>query len=236
MMDLGLLVSLVITVTIVSVFVRPWPRHAVVSGAVDTAIGAALIGLLVGRLAAVAVDDPGSLTSLSDLMVIRSGVEFWPGLLAGVLWLARGARRDDVPAVVRLAALVPAGLVAWASYEATCLVRDGCPGPASALGLRPDGLATRVFPIGLMVAASVLISAWVLDRRHRRGESDLTIVVAAIAVAATIRSVASIWLPRISDGPTRQHRTSMAVAATAIVGLILATVRERRRSRIPTAR
>lgn len=98
------------------------------SRVLDISIGALFIGLAVGRVTALAIDDPGSLTSVSDVMIICSGVEFWAGVAAALVWLALQARRNPVPVAVRLAALVPAGLVAWAYYEATCLLRDGSPG------------------------------------------------------------------------------------------------------------
>ena len=222
MIDVGLLVSMAIMLTIPVVFIRPWPAAAVEAGILDTTLGALLIGIAIGRLTAVAIDDSGSLTNLSDLLIIRSGVEFWPGAVAGLAWLAYRAHREGQPVPLRLAALAPAGLVAWSCFEATCLLRDGCPGPISAIGIRPDGLATRMFPVGLGVAAAAAASAFALDRLHRRGlQSPYVVILAVIAVAA-IRSVASIWLPHIGSGLTRQHKTSIAVFAASVAALTAA--------------
>ena len=93
MIDVGLLATIVIVLIVPSVFVRPWPASAAASGVIDVSIGAMFVGLAVGRLTAVALDDPGSLTSLSDLMIIRSGVEFWPGVAAGFVGGERGGGR-----------------------------------------------------------------------------------------------------------------------------------------------
>lgn len=225
MIDIGLLVSIAILLTVPAVFVRPWPPAAMEAGVLDTALGALGIGLAVGRLTALAIDDPGSLTNLSDVMIIRSGVEFWPGLIAGLAWLMFRARREGVSVSVRLAALAPPGLIAWACFEATCLLRDGCPGPTSAIGLRPDGLVTRMFPVGLAVAVAAVAGAFVLDRLHRRGHQSLQVAVLAVMTVAAIRSVASIWLPHIGDGLTRQHRASIAGLAVSIAALVVVRVR-----------
>lgn len=225
MIDIGLLASMVVVLIVPAVFVRAWPESAVATGLIDATSGALLIGIAVGRLAAVAIDDPGSLTSLSDLLIIRSGVEFWPGVAAGVGWIAFRARQDHVSPVGRLAAITTPALVAWACYEATCLVRDGCPGPVSRFGLRPDGLVQRMFPVSLVVAAAAAGAAALVRRWHRRGLPDLQVIGVTLVALAVIRSVASIWLPHIGDGLTRQHRTSIAVAIVSSVGLFAVRVR-----------
>lgn len=227
MIDVGLLASIAIVLTVPTIFFEPWPSHAVNSGVLDISIGALFIGLAVGRVVALAIDDPSSLMSLSDVMIIRSGVEFWPGVAAALVWLAFQARRNNVPVAVRLAALVPAGLVAWACYEATCLIRDGCPGPASSLGIRPDGLATRMFPIGIAVAVAAVGSAVALDRWHRGGLASRQVVVLALLAVAGIRAMSSIWLPHIGEGLTRQHRESIVIFAAAVGLLIALRIRDR---------
>ena len=221
MIDVGLLATIVVVLIVPSVFVRPWPASAAASGVIDVSIGALFIGLAVGRLTAVALDDPGSLTSLSDLMIIRSGVEFWAGVAAGLAWIAYRALHDEVAPMRRLAAITAPALVAWACYEATCVLRDGCPGPLSSVGLRPDGLVERMFPIALVVAAAAGGAAMVGRRWHRRGMPDAEVVVMALLSIAIIRSIASIWLPHIGNGLTRQHRTSIAVGIIAAIAFVI---------------
>lgn len=215
MIDVDLLASMAIVVIVPAVFARPWPVSAAAAGLVDTSSAALIIGIVVGRLVAVAVDDPGSLTILSDLIVVRSGVEFWPGLAAGIAWIAIRARHDEVAPARRLAAISAPALVAWACYEATCLLRDGCPGPLSSIGLRPEGLVKPMVPVGLIVAAAASGAAIVLRRVHRRGMADLEVVTLTITTIAAIRSVASIWLPHIGSRMTRQHQSSIAVLVAA---------------------
>ena len=231
MMDVGLLVSIVVTVSVPALFVTPWPPGIVPDGVFDSTIGAAVLGLVVGRLSAVAFDDPGSLTSFSNLLVIRSGVEFWPGAFAAVGWLAYRARREHASAPTRLAALAPAGLVAWACYEATCLVRGGCPGPTVPFGLRPDGLTSRVFPVGIAVAVAGVLAALIVYWLHLRGALPATVALTTLVGVASIRAVASIWLPYIGRSWTRQHRSSIVIALLGgcALGIVhLRTTRVRR--------
>lgn len=220
MIDLGLLATMAIVVILPTTFVRPWPESAAEAGAIDVAGGGLLLGILIARLATVALDDPGSLTNIRDLLIIRSGVEFWPGVAAGIAWIAFHSSKDRVSPARRLAAISATSLVAWACFEFSCLLREGCPGPRSSFGLRPDGLVERMVPVGLFVAAAAVTAASVIRRLHRRGMPDAQVVVLSLFAIALVRSVASIWLPRIGEGPTRQHRTSILVAAVTAVAFI----------------
>ncbi len=227
MIDVGLMATIAVMLTIPAVFIRPWPPGSLRSGVLDTSLAALFAGVVVGRLTSLAFDDPGSLTSLSDVLIIRSGVEFWPGVIAGLACLAVGAKRDHVPVSLRLAALMPAALIAWAAFEAACLVRDGCPGPQSPVGLRPDGLMTTMFPIGLAVAACGTASAVILGRWHRNGAPSIEVAIAGVGAVAGIRSIASIWLPHIGSGLTRQHGESIAAVVVAIAAMIIVGTRRR---------
>lgn len=231
MIDVGLLASMAIVLIVPAVFVHPWPASAAVTGLIDVAGGALLIGVLVGRLTAVAIDDPGSLTSVSDLLIIRSGVEFWAGMVAGLAWIALRARREEVAPTERLAAIAAPALVAWACYEATCVLRDGCPGPLSRFGLRPDGLVEKMLPIGLFAASAAIAAAAGLRRLHRRGMPSLQVFVLALVAIATIRAVASIWLPHIGGGLTRQHQTSIAVSVVTSIVFVAFRTRTPRSTR-----
>lgn len=220
MRDYRLLLSAAATLAVPILFFVPWPRQAAAWRLLDETGGALLIGLVVGRLTSVAIDDPRSLTSLSDLLIIRSGVEFWPAVAAacGSLWLS--ARRRHQNPWSLLALVASAGMMAWATYEATCLVRDGCPGPVTAFGLRPRGLSRRQFPVGLVVAAAGVAAARVLERARRTGLSDVDAVLVALLSIASIRAVASVWLPTVGDSLSRQHVTSITVVGLSSLALI----------------
>lgn len=225
MIDVGLLASIAILLIVPATFVPSWPASAVAPGLLDVAGGGLVLGIAVGRVAAVAIDDPGSLTNVRDLLVIRSGVEFWVGALAGLTWIAMRSRRDNVAPTQRLAAITAPALVAWACYEATCVLRDGCPGPVSSFGLRPEGLVQNMLPIGLMVAAAAGGAALLTRVLHRRGLPAVQVFVLALALVATIRSIASVWLPHVGSGLTRQHITSIVVAVAASIVFVALRVR-----------
>ena len=211
MLDFGLLTSAITIVAVVGLAARWAPTPALgTRGVADWLDGPVVVGVLVGRLAAAALDDPPSLRSIRALLVIRGGVEFWAGVAAALAVLAWGMRRRrEEPVALTLAELVPFLLWGYAAWEATCVLRDGCYGPASSIGLVPDGLDTRQFPVGLVVA--VAVAALGVAVRHLWGWPPWAKLVAAAAGVAAARSVASIWLPRLSDDLTRQHVQSVAV-------------------------
>lgn len=217
MIDRGLLATMVLAAVIVALVDRRWRRRG---EAAETVLSLAstplMVGLAVARLVAVALDDPATLRRPFDLLLIRGGMEFWAGVLgaAGALWL--GARRNPCRAVERAAELAPFALLAYALYEAACLLRDGCFGPASAVGLRPGGLGQRQIPIGVLVgmaAAGLGVAARYLSRRAR----PAAVIALSLAGLAAIRSVAGFASPRVSAGLTRPHRESLVALAVSLI-------------------
>ena len=65
-------------------------------------------------------------------------------------------------------------------------------------------------------------------RWHRRDMPDLEVVVMALLTIAIIRSIASIWLPHIGNGLTRQHRTSIVVGVMAVTAGVVIRRRQQR--------
>jgi prolipoprotein diacylglyceryltransferase len=184
----------------------------------DVLLWAGMVGLLAGRAAAVLLDDPDSLQSLGTFLVIRGGVEMWPGAAVAAIVLAVSLRRRGAPVIVHAALMAPAALAAYAAFEASCIVREGCYGPRAAVGLRPDGLDTTMVPLGILAAVALVGVAVLLARRP--AAPPLARVLMGLAAVALVRSVASIWLPRIGDELTRQHRTSILVLILSVAGLV----------------
>lgn len=240
MIDYGLLVSVMVAFGAASVLSWRWsiaeeaPPEASDKPVdfLDLALGPALAGLAVGRLAALALDDPNSIGSLSDMLIIRSGVEFWPGVVAAALVVLWGERRAGLAPLTRLSLLVPLAMVGYSGYEAACVFRDGCFGPASPVGLRPPGVSTTMLPVGWLMAAAVVVGAVAVRALAERVAPRAAVVAAATAAVAGVRSVGSIWLPHVGDGLTRQHSTSIVVAAIAFAALapIVAAVARSRRA------
>lgn len=213
MIDLGLLASIVVAAFVPRLVARIIPAAG--EGAVDGdgLLYAALAGLVAGRIAFVALDDPGAFARLRDVMIIRSGVEFWPGLAVGAGAYALMSRRAgrSMPDSMSLAA--PLFLVAYAAYEASCVLREGCFGPPTAVGLSPPGFASTVFPVAWAVAAVALLAGVVLRRQRRAGAPS---VVVGLLVLATARAVAGFFLPRVGAALSRPHLESLAVAGAAL--------------------
>ena len=225
MLDFGLLASAITILAVVGIASRWAPTPALgARGVADRLGGPVIAGVLAGRMVAAALDDPSSLRSVRALLVIRGGVEFWPGIAATVGVLVWGMRRRrEEPAALTLAELVPFMLWGYATWEASCILRDGCYGPASSIGLVPDGLDTRQFPVGLVVAVAIAVLGVAV--RQLWGWPPWAKLVAAVAGVAAARSVASIWLPRLSDDLTRQHKQSVGVLTAC--GLLLAAAAAR---------
>lgn len=225
MIDFGLVVSLIAAIGAPALLAIRWASYDDWgSNFLDDVTVPLLVGLVTGRLVTLALDDPNSIGSLSDMLVIRSGVEFWPGVAAAagvVAWQANRAHRSPLE---RLAALAPLALVGYAAYEATCVFRDGCLGPVSPVGLRPPGLQTTMLPVGWLMAAATLAGALIVHRLQDRVRPTVVVATAA-AIVAAVRSLGSVWLPHVGDGMTRQHQTSIAVLLVATAALVAAASR-----------
>lgn len=226
MIDYGLLMSMIVGFGVPTLLINWWPLSTYDEpvGFLDVALGPAFAGLAVGRLTALALDDPSSIGSISDMLIIRSGVEFWPGVAAALALLVWGAIRAGVPVLARLADLAPLAMVGYAGYEASCIFRDGCFGPETSVGLRPPGLSTTMLPIGLFMAVGVVLAALGIRELKKRDVGLFVVLLSAAVAVASVRAVGSIWLPHVGDGLTRQHLTSIVVTAAAAVGLVAGTV------------
>jgi hypothetical protein len=232
--DRGLLATMVLTATVVAILDRLLRRRA---GDGDSVLAMAstplMVGLGVGRLVAVALDDPHALGRPLDLLLIRGGVEFWPGLVAACAWVLISTRGGYASAVQRLSLLAPFALWGYAAYEATCLLREGCFGPRVSAGLRPGGIGEPQLPVGAVLAlwaVAVGFAVWRWSTELRPSG----VVVVAVAGLAVGRAVAGFYLPRVSVGLTRAHRESIVVAAAfflyGLVVLVLYVIKSRRYS------
>ena len=225
MLDTGLLISGAVAVAAMWLAARafelPWPPNE----ALDRLLLPGMVGLLAGRAVALLLDDPTSLQSLRAFLVIRGGVELWPGLIVALVVLLVAARRRRETVLVTASRVAPVAMIGYAAYEATCLVREGCYGPHTAIGLRPDGIPSTMLPVGLVVAAALVGTAVVLARRLD-DPPTLTLAAAAFAVAGS-RSVAGVWLPRLGDALTRPHRESIAVTVLSGAALLAHQLRHR---------
>ncbi|CAN5853725.1 MAG: hypothetical protein ACR2HP_08635 [Ilumatobacteraceae bacterium] len=184
----------------------------------------ALVGLIIGRLSSMVLESGWDVGDLRDLFILRGGVELVPGVAAAVVLLAWSARRGGIGVIARLADLTPYALAGLAGFQATCLVRDGCHGPASAIGLPVPGGSERVLPVELVAAVVLGMAAvWLAGSRHRH--TPAWAVVLGVAIVAVERSVVAIWLPAVGDGLSRAHVTSIVIAALAVPAAAVLSMR-----------
>lgn len=229
MIDRGLLASMALIVAIVALLDRGIRRRAHDGETIlNLAATPLLVGLLTGRLVAVLQDDPATLSRPLDLLLIRGGVDFWPGVAAAAGVVALGARRREVAPAAAIA-LVAFGLWAYAIYEAACVLRDGCFGPPSPVGLRPGGVGDRQVPVGLLMGL-VVAGLGVLVWRHRDRLGLAGVLAVSVTGLAAVRAAAGFALPKVSAGLTRAHRQSLVVLAGALLAslAVLAMARARR--------
>ena len=225
-MDVGLLLTMLIVLGGVLVTLRAAPPTAVDRAQLVELISTPLIaGLIAARVVFVLLDHPASVFRIRDLMVVRSGMEFWAGVVVALVWVLARARRsiDRAGALVTLAAAAPYLLIGYALYEASCLVRDGCFGPVANVGLIPRGLDSTMVPVGLLVGAALSVAALVL-RQAWTLEAEQT-VLCAFVVLGGVRLVASWFLPAF--GSSRVERESAVVFVLAVSGLIVVSARRR---------
>lgn len=212
MIDSGLLISIVACVLAVLAVDRLHPPEMRESSWSDPALLAGLSGLAAGRLVTMAIEDPAGLVRLRGLLVLRGGVELWPGVGVGVAVLAVQARRTGVAFSATARRLAPLAVAAWGAYEAACPARGACPGPRSPIGLIPTGMLHRQLPIGLLAGAVGIACAAAVAAPSRRSTAWSTVLVSVVIVSA-LRSLASFWLPHLGRGITRQHWASLLVLA-----------------------
>ena len=234
-MDVGLLLTVLIVLGGTQLVLRIAPPTAFDrSQLVELFSTPLVVGLIAARVVFVLLDHPASVFRIRDLMVVRSGVEFWAGVVVAMVWVAVKGRRSPgrADAVVKLAAAVPYLLVGVALYEASCLVRDGCLGPVASVGLVPNGLGSRMVPVGLLVAGALGLAAVVLHRAWML-EAEQTVLLAFVVLGG-VRLVASWFLPDF--GPSRVERESALALVLSVCGLIVYVARRRlARKAVPDA-
>ena len=178
----------------------------------DLLIGSAVVGLVVGRLAAMLLTGTNPLTHLADVILIRGGVDTGFASLATILYLLWATRRSGL---VSLDAVVPAALAGLAGWHGGCLFRGTCLGtrsdlpwtwaePGSDLTRHPTEIyAALLFLAG---AAGVLL---LLRRRARSG----AVASIALALAGVIRLTTEPIRPSLGSGPVWWYTAALVTGA-----------------------
>ncbi|MEI2816745.1 MAG: prolipoprotein diacylglyceryl transferase family protein [Microthrixaceae bacterium] len=173
MIDFRLGVSVLLAVIVPTLVAKRWAADRLPEGVWAPTSGAVLAGVFAGRLLWLAVDHPSGLTAPLEVLSVRSGLAFWPAVLVGIAgsWAMARRRGGLATWLPMAAAAVPYLVMSWGLMHATCLIRDGCPGPRAAIGLVPEGLSSRVLPMGLLCGAIVVAATlwWSSRPATRRG-------------------------------------------------------------------
>jgi hypothetical protein len=186
-------------------------------------------GVVVGRFASLAFDGALPTTSIGTFVLLRNGTSFWPGLVAAAVAAVWSARRDVVDIWYRLSDLACLGLVAYGAYEMSCVLRDGCFGPESLLGLVPPGMSNPVVPVGLLVGAGTVVAGVMLRRWWML--RPWTTVLVSLWVVSALRWVAWFGLPRVPGDSVRLQVANTVVMVISGALIVVLWVTERLRAR-----
>jgi prolipoprotein diacylglyceryltransferase len=209
-MELTLLWAALTAAAFAWVGLRLWPDR-LPDHPLDRLLGAAVLGLAAGRLAAMAIQGVNPLTSPGDIIIVRGGVLTGAASAVVVVTLVWTTRRS--PSAVD--ALAPSVLLGLSGWHAGCLWRDACLGAESTLpwawGL--DGSAVSRHPVEIYAAVGIALGAWLVSRL---GWRPWTRAGAALAIVAGVRLVTEPLRPSLTGGPTGWYLAGLIIGALAL--------------------
>jgi prolipoprotein diacylglyceryltransferase len=210
-MEFTLLWAALSAVVLAWVGLRLWPERVPEHG-FDRLLGAAVAGLVVGRLVAMATRGINPLSSPGDILIVRGGVHTGAAALTFAVVLWWGNRNDPFA----LDALAPAVLLAVAGWHGGCLWRGACLGTASALPWAQalDGSTVTRHPVELYVALALALGAWGVSRL---GWRPFLRAGSALAIASLLRLITEPLRPSITGGPRIWYLAGVVVGLTLIV-------------------
>ena len=184
------------------------------TGWFDVLLGAAIVGLVVGRLAAMILTGANPITHPADMILIRGGVDTGFASVGALLYLAFALRRGGWRAAD---AMAPAALAGLAGWQGGCLFRGTCLGTRSELpwALSEPGSDLTRHPTELYAALLFLGAALVALALLRRSLPASAVFAWGLASAGLIRLVTEPIRPSLGSGPIWWYGTA------ALLGIIL---------------
>ncbi len=193
----------------------------------DTLLGAAVSGLVAGRIAAMLLTGTNPLTHPADIILIRGGVDTGFASIGALVFLVWATRRS-LPAALDLVS--PAVLAGLAGWHGGCVFRGTCLGtrsefpwafaePGSALTRHP----TEIYSAFLFVAAA-FGALFLLRRITRPG----VVAAGALATAGTIRLVTEPIRPSLGSGPIWWYTTGILAGIVLTAAAFLRQTPNRR--------
>lgn len=173
----------------------------------DVLIGAAAVGLLTGRLAAMIGAGVNPILRPADILVVRGGVSTGfaaLGALAVLVW----SHRDRLPAA--LDQLAPAALGGLAGWHGGCVWRGACLGTASELPWAVASAGTPVtrHPVEIYAAIGFVAAAFVTARFMDRRWIATGV---GLALAGAVRLATEPLRVSITGGPTEWYLSAIVV-------------------------
>jgi hypothetical protein len=197
----------------------------------DAGIGAAAVGLLAGRVTAMAQAGINPLSDPSQILLVRSGVSTAGAAIAAMAVFAVLARHDLVAAADGVSAATLAGLAGWHSG---CLATDSCLGTVSGLpwAFSLDGSEVTRHPVGLYTAALLMgaavgIAVWKMRGRPPAGGPSGT----ALAAAGGIMLVTEPLRISLDQPPIALYAAGAVMGALVVAAAFAARRAARTRAR-----
>lgn len=176
----------------------------------DLILGAAVTGLITGRLAAMILGGTNPFAHPADILLIRGGVDTGWASLGALAYLAWSTRRDGLS---MLDGIAPVALIGLAGWHAGCLFRSACLGTQSDLpwALTEPGSTITRHPTELYTAALfLLVGIGLLVLSHRINRTGLVFGL-GLAAAATIRWATDAIRPTLGSGPVLWYLAGITI-------------------------
>jgi prolipoprotein diacylglyceryltransferase len=188
----------------------------------DLILGAAVTGLITGRLAAMFLAGTSPFTHPGDILIVRSGVDTGFASLGALTFVTLTSRQHLAMTVDALAPAAMAGLAGW---HAGCLYRGACLGTASSLpwAVAQEGSTLTRHPVEIYTAFLFLIAALLLMWWLRRGVGSVGVAgAAALGLAGAIRLITEAVRPSLGLGPVGWY---LAAIGVGLIGVVFARFR-----------
>jgi prolipoprotein diacylglyceryltransferase len=189
----------------------------------DLILGAAVTGLITGRLASMILAGISPITHPADILIVRSGVDTGFASLGALAFVGLTSRRH---LATTLDVLGPAALAGLAGWHAGCLYRGACLGTTSTLpwAVAQEGSTLTRHPVEIYAALLFLTGALALLFLLRRGIRPTGAAGAlGLGLAGAIRLATEPIRPSLGSGPVAWY---MAAIAIGIVGTAVLRLRD----------
>lgn len=179
----------------------------------DVLIGAAAVGLIVGRLASMISAGVSPLSHPGDILVVRGGVSTGFAAL-GALGTLAWTHRNQLP--VAIDQLAPSALAGLAGWHGGCLWRGTCLGTVSELPWAVTSPSTAVtrHPVEIYAALAFVLAAVGIARLRNRPWAATGV---GLAAAGAVRLATEPMRVSITGGPVEWYVSAIVVGVMITV-------------------